>query len=315
MKITVLDGFAENPGDLSWEWLGEYGDYTVYDRTPAELIEERVQGCDIVITNKTPLRRDLLKTLDNLKYIGLLSTGYNIVDWDYCKEAGIPVCNIPSYSTAAVAQLTFALILEHTNSVALHSNSVHSGEWSACKDFCYWKTPLAELQNKTLGIIGFGSIGKAVAKIALAFGMKVVASTNHPAPFEGVEFADKDSLLAKSDFVSLHCPLTDKTEGMVNAGFLAKMKPSAMLINTSRGQVVNEADLATALKNGTVAAAGLDVLSVEPPKADNPLFGLKNCYITPHIAWAGYETRVRLMEICKENLKAFSQGKPQNVVY
>lgn len=315
MKITVLDGFAENPGDLSWEWLGEYGDYTVYDRTPAELIEERVQGCDIVITNKTPLRRDLLKTLDSLKYIGLLSTGYNIVDWNYCKEAGIPVCNIPSYSTAAVAQLTFALILEHTNSVAVHSNSVHDGEWSACKDFCYWKTPLTELQNKTLGIIGFGSIGKAVAKIALAFGMNVVASTNHPAPFEGVEFADKDSLLAKSDFVSLHCPLTDRTEGMVNAEFLAKMKPSAMLINTSRGQVVNETDLAAALKNGTVAAAGLDVLSVEPPKADNPLFGLKNCYITPHIAWAGYETRVRLMEICKENLRAFSQGKPQNVVY
>ena len=315
MKITVLDGFAENPGDLSWEWLGEYGNYTVYDRTPAELIEERVQGCDIVITNKTPLRRDLLKTLDNLKYIGLLSTGYNIVDWDYCKEAGIPVCNIPSYSTAAVAQLTFALILEHTNSVAVHSNSVHGGEWSACKDFCYWKTPLTELQNKTLGIIGFGSIGKAVAKIALAFGMKVVASTNHPTPFEGVEFADKDSLLAKSDFVSLHCPLTDRTEGMVNAEFLAKMKPSAMLINTSRGQVVNEADLAAALKNGTVAAAGLDVLSVEPPKADNPLFGLKNCYITPHIAWAGYETRVRLMEICKANLKAFSLGNPQNVVY
>lgn len=315
MKITVLDGFAENPGDLSWEWLGEYGDYTVYDRTPAELIEERVQGCDIVITNKTPLRRDLLKTLDNLKYIGLLSTGYNIVDWDYCKEAGIPVCNIPSYSTAAVAQLTFALILEHTNSVAVHSNSVHGGEWSACKDFCYWKTPLTELQNKTLGIIGFGSIGKAVAKIALAFGMNVVASTNHPAPFEGVEFADKDSLLAKSDFVSLHCPLTDRTVGMVNAEFLAKMKPSAMLINTSRGQVVNEDDLADALKNGIIAAAGLDVLSVEPPKADNPLFGLKNCYITPHIAWAGYETRVRLMEICKENLRAFSLGKPQNVVY
>lgn len=315
MKITVLDGFAENPGDLSWEWLGEYGNYTVYDRTPAELIEERVQGCDIVITNKTPLRRDLLKTLDKLKYIGLLSTGYNIVDWDYCKEAGIPVCNIPSYSTAAVAQLTFALILEHTNAVAVHSQSVHSGEWSACKDFCYWKTPLTELQNKTLGIIGFGSIGKAVAKIALAFGMKVVATTNHPAPFEGVEFADKDSLLAKSDFVSLHCPLTEKTEGMVNAEFLAKMKPSAMLINTSRGQVVNETDLAAALKNRTVAAAGLDVLSLEPPKADNPLFGLKNCYITPHIAWAGYETRVRLMEICKENVKAFALGKPQNIVY
>ena len=315
MKITVLDGFAENPGDLSWEWLSEYGEYTVYDRTPAELIAERAAGCDILITNKTPLRRDLLKTLKNLKYIGLLSTGFNVVDWDYCKEEGIPVCNIPSYSTAAVAQLTFALMLEHTNAVAIHSNSVHSGEWAACKDFCYWKTPLTELQNKTLGIIGFGNIGKAVAKIALAFGMKVIASTNHPAPFDGVEFADKDTLLSQSDFVSLHCPLTDKTEGMVNADFLAKMKKSAMLINTSRGQVINEADLAAALKNGVIAAAGLDVLSVEPPKADNPLLGLDNCHITPHIAWAGYETRVRLMEICKDNLKAFSLGKPQNVVY
>lgn len=315
MKITILDGFAENPGDLSWEWLSEYGEYTVYDRTPAELIAERVEGCDIIITNKTPLRRDLLKTLTSLKYVGLLSTGYNIVDWDYCKEAGIPVCNIPSYSTAAVAQLTFALILEHTNAVAIHSRSVHSGEWAACKDFCYQKTPLTELLGKTIGIIGFGSIGKAVAKIALAFGMKVIATTNHPAPFDGVEFTDRDILLANADFVSLHCPLTEKTEGMVNADFLAKMKPSAMLINTSRGQVVNENDLAEALKNGTVAAAGLDVLSQEPPKADNPLFGLQNCYITPHIAWAGYETRVRLMEICKENLKAFSIGKPINVVY
>lgn len=315
MKITVLDGFAENPGDLSWEWLAEYGEYTVYDRTPADLIAERAEGCDIVITNKTPLRRDLLKTLTNLKYVGLLSTGYNIVDWDYCKEAGIPVCNIPSYSTAAVAQLTFALILEHTNAVAIHSESVHSGEWAACKDFCYQKAPLTELLGKTIGIIGFGSIGKAVAKIALAFGMKVIATTNHPAPFEGVEFTDRDTLLANSDFVSLHCPLTEKTEGMVNADFLAKMKPSAMLVNTSRGQVVNENDLAQALENGIIAAAGLDVLSQEPPKADNPLFGLKNCHITPHIAWAGYETRVRLMEICKENLKAFSLGKPINVVY
>ena len=315
MKITVLDGFAENPGDLSWEWLAEYGEYTVYDRTPADLIAERAEGCDIVITNKTPLRRDLLKTLTNLKYVGLLSTGYNIVDWDYCKEAGIPVCNIPSYSTAAVAQLTFALILEHTNAVAIHSESVHGGEWAACKDFCYQKAPLTELLGKTIGIIGFGNIGKAVARIALAFGMKVIATTNHPAPFEGVEFTDRDTLLANSDFVSLHCPLTEKTEGMVNADFLAKMKPSAMLINTSRGQVVNENDLAQALENGIIAAAGLDVLSQEPPKADNPLFGLKNCHITPHIAWAGYETRVRLMEICKENLKAFSLGKPINVVY
>lgn len=315
MKITILDGYAENPGDLSWEWLSEYGEYTVYDRTPAELIKERADGSDIIITNKTPLRKDLLETLPELKYVGLLSTGYNIVDWEYCKSVGIPVCNIPSYSTAAVAQLTFALILEYTNAVALHSESVHSGEWSACKDFCYWKSPLTELQNKTLGIIGFGNIGKAVAKIAQAFGMKVIASTNHPAPFGEVEFTDRDTLLSESDFVSLHCPLTPMTEGMVNADFLSKMKKSAMLINTSRGQVVNENDLADALKNGVISAAGLDVLSSEPPKADNPLFGLKNCFITPHIAWAGFETRARLMDICHKNLEAFINGKPINVVY
>ncbi len=315
MKITILDGYAENPGDLSWEWLSEYGEYTVYDRTPAEFIKERADGSDIIITNKTPLRKDLLETLPELKYVGLLSTGYNIVDWEYCKSVGIPVCNIPSYSTAAVAQLTFALILEYTNAVALHSESVHSGEWSACKDFCYWKSPLTELQNKTLGIIGFGNIGKAVAKIAQAFGMKVIASTNHPAPFGEVEFTDRDTLLSESDFVSLHCPLTPMTEGMVNADFLSKMKKSAMLINTSRGQVVNENDLADALKNGVISAAGLDVLSSEPPKADNPLFGLKNCFITPHIAWAGFETRARLMDICHKNLEAFINGKPINVVY
>lgn len=315
MKITVLDGYTENPGDLSWEWLETLGECTIFDRTPAELIAERTKDCDIIITNKTPLRRELLETLGSLKYIGLLSTGYNIVDWEYCKEKGIPVCNIPSYSTSAVAQLVFALILEITNSVGIHSESVHSGEWSACKDFCYWKTPLTELNGKTLGIIGFGKIGKAVAKIALAFGMKVVASTNHPEPLENIEFCSKDELLAKSDFVSLHCPLTPLTEGMVNADFLSKMKPSAVLINTSRGQVVDEDALADALRNGRIAGAGLDVLSAEPPKAENPLFGLKNCFITPHIAWAGFETRERLMKICRENVEAFLNGAPQNIVY
>jgi glycerate dehydrogenase len=315
MKITVLDGYTENPGDLSWEWLEKLGECTIYDRTPTEMIAERTKDCDIVITNKTPLRKDLLETLGNLKYIGLLSTGFNIVDWEYCKEKGIPVCNIPSYSTSAVAQLVFALILEITNSVGIHSSSVHSGEWSECKDFCYWKTPLTELNGKTLGIIGFGKIGKAVATIAHAFGMKVIASTNHPAPFENVEFCSRDELLSKSDFVSLHCPLTPLTEGMVNADFLSKMKPTAILINTSRGQVVDENALADALENGSIAGAGLDVLSVEPPKADNPLFGLKNCFITPHIAWAGFETRERLMKICRENVEAFLNGRPQNVVY
>ncbi len=315
MKITILDGYAENPGDLSWDWLREYGELTVYDRTPAQEILSRCEGCEIILTNKTPLRRETLKKLPDIRYIGLLSTGFNIVDWEYCKEKGIPVSNIPSYSTSAVAQLTFAHILEHTNAVALHSESVHSGEWSACKDFCYWKSPLTELEGKTLGIIGFGKIGKAVAKIAEAFGMKVIASTNHPAPFGNVEFLSKDEVAKRSDFLSLHCPLTPETEGMVNAEFLAKMKSNAILINTSRGQVINEKDLADALKNGVIAGASLDVMTVEPPRADNPLLGIGNCRITPHIAWAGYETRARLMEICKKNVKAFIDGKPQNVVY
>ncbi len=315
MKITVLDGFTTNPGDLSWDWLTKCGDCTIYERTPADLIAERCNDCDIIITNKTPLRKELLKTLPALKYIGLLSTGFNIVDWEYCKENGIPVCNIPSYSTSAVAQLVFALILEHTNAVALHSNSVHGGEWAASKDFCYWKTPLTELDGKTLGIIGFGKIGKAVAKIAAAFGMKVLASTNHPAPFENVEFCSRDDLIERSDFISLHCPLTPATEGMVNAEFLSKMKKTAMLINTSRGPVVDEYALAEALENGIISAAGLDVLETEPPKPDCPLLGLKNCYITPHIAWAGFETRERLMKICRENVEAFLNGNPVNLVY
>ncbi|MBE6770934.1 MAG: D-2-hydroxyacid dehydrogenase [Ruminococcaceae bacterium] len=315
MKITVLDGFTTNPGDLSWDWLTKCGDCTIYERTPADLIAERCNDCDIIITNKTPLRKEFLKTLPALKYIGLLSTGFNIVDWEYCKENGIPVCNIPSYSTSAVAQLVFALILEHTNAVALHSNSVHGGEWAASKDFCYWKTPLTELDGKTLGIIGFGKIGKAVAKIAAAFGMKILASTNHPAPFENVEFCSRDDLIERSDFISLHCPLTPATEGMVNAEFLSKMKKTAMLINTSRGPVVDEYALAEALENGIISAAGLDVLETEPPKPDCPLLGLKNCYITPHIAWAGFETRERLMKICRENVEAFLNGNPVNLVY
>ena len=301
MKITVLDGYTENPGDLSWDWLEALGETSIYDCTPDGLIAERSAGCEIIITNKTPLRRETLEKLPELRYIGLLSTGYNVVDWEYCKEKGIPVCNIPTYSTSAVAQLTFALILEHTNHVALHSDSVMSGEWSNCKYFCYQKSPLAELDGKTLGIIGFGKIGKAVAVIARAFGMKVLAHTNHPAPFDDMEFVTTDELLAESDFVTLHCPLTPQTEGMVNAEFISKMKSSAVLINTSRGQIIDEQALADALNSGRLAGAGLDVLSAEPPKADNPLLGARNCLITPHIAWAGYETRARLMDICPIN--------------
>lgn len=315
MKITVLDGYTENPGDLSWGWLEALGETSIYDCTPDGLIAERSAGCEIIITNKTPLRRETLEKLPELRYIGLLSTGYNVVDWEYCKEKGIPVCNIPTYSTSAVAQLTFALILEHTNHVALHSDSVMSGEWSNCKYFCYQKSPLAELDGKTLGIIGFGKIGKAVAVIARAFGMKVLAHTNHPAPFDDVEFVTTDELLAESDFVTLHCPLTPQTESMVNAEFISKMKSSAVLINTSRGQVIDEQALADALNSGRLAGAGLDVLSAEPPKADNPLLGARNCLITPHIAWAGYETRARLMDICRRNVKAYLSGSPTNCVY
>ncbi|MBQ6467910.1 MAG: D-2-hydroxyacid dehydrogenase [Clostridia bacterium] len=315
MKIVILDGYAENPGDLSWEWLGEYGEYTVYDRTPQDKILERARGCDIVFTNKTPLTRETLENLPDVRYIGLLSTGFNVVDWEYCRGKNIPVCNIPTYSTEAVAQCVFAHILERTNAVAKHSGSVHSGGWAASADFSYSVAPLYELSGKTLGIFGFGKIGKAVAKIGLAFGMKVLAVTNHPQPFEGVTFTDIETLKKKSDFLTLHCPLTPATTGLVNADFLSSMKKSAMLINTSRGPVVDEQALAFALKNGVIAAAGLDVMCVEPPKADNPLFGLDNITITPHIAWAGYETRARLMDICRQNLKAYAEGTPQNTVY
>lgn len=315
MKTVILDAYAENPGDLSWEWLSAYGEYTVWDRTDAARIDERCAGCDMVLTNKTPLTRETLEKLDNLKYVGLLSTGYNVVDWEYCKEKNIPVCNIPTYSTEAVAQCVFAHILEFTNAVAAHSASVHRGEWASSADFSYQVAPLWELKGKTIGIIGFGKIGKAVADLAEAFGMRILAQTNHPAPYKTVEFADRDTLISESDFVTIHCPLTPSTTGMVNAEFLSKMKKSAMIINTSRGPVIDENALADALKNGVIAAAGLDVMTVEPPKADNPLFGLSNVTITPHIAWAGFETRARLMEICKENVKAFADGKPQNIVY
>lgn len=315
MKICILDAYTTNPGDLSWDFLGDFGEYTVYERTPAELIYERCAGCDIVITNKTPLRAQTLEKLTDLKYIGLLSTGYNIADVDWCKAHGIPVCNIPSYSTSAVAQLTFALITHFTNAVAIHSDAVHAGEWSANPDFCFWKTPLIELSAKVLGIIGFGKIGKAVAQIAKAYGMKILASGGSTKVYDGVEFVDRDTLLANSDFVSLHCPLTPETECMVNAEFLGKMKPTAFLINTSRGQVIDENALACALRNGKIAGAGLDVLCTEPPAADCPLLGCENAVITPHIAWAGFETRERLVRIFRENLEGFMKGKIQNNVW
>jgi len=289
MKAVILDGFTTNPGDQSWDWLKEKCELTVYDRTPADKIVERCKGCEIVITNKTPLTKETLAQLPGCKFIALLSTGYNIVDHVYAASRSIPVSNIPTYSTAAVAQLTFALLLELTNKVALHNSAVNGGEWTSCADFCFWKAPLEELLGKTMGIIGFGKIGQTVANIASAFGMKVLAHTANPDKYKdckAVEFTELDELTRKSDVISLHCPLTEKTEGMVNADFLKKMKKTAYLINTSRGPVLDESAVANALKNGEIAGAGVDVLSTEPPKADNPLLGCENCIITPHIAWA-----------------------------
>lgn len=317
LKIVVLDSYALNPGDLSWDWLEALGECEIHHRTPAEKILERCEGADIILTNKTPLTAETLEKLPDLKYIALLSTGYNIVDCEYAKTRGIPVSNIPAYSTNAVAQLTFSLILEITNAVGLHSESVKSGDWSACPDFCYWKTPLTELCGKTLGIVGFGQIGQAVADIAEAFKMNVIAVSGHETDQshrKNFKWVDMETLATQSDIISFHCPLTEKTTGLVNADFIAKCKDGAIIINTSRGPVVNDKDLADALNNGKLRGAGLDVLTVEPPKTDNPLLKAKNCFITPHIAWAGFETRERLMTILKENVTAFLNGNPQNVV-
>jgi glycerate dehydrogenase len=315
MRIVILDGYTTNPGDLSWEWLSQFGDYKIYDYTKPEEIIERARGHEIVITNKTPLNAKTLSELSNIKYIGLLSTGYNVVDIEKAAQMGVPVVNIPTYSTAAVVQHTFALLFELTNHVGIHNESVHSGDWCANRDFSYWKTPLVEVSSKTFGIIGYGRIGSSVADAAKAFGMKVLAHTPHPpSDAQGVEFVGLDELLARSDVISLHSPLTKATEKMVNRDFLSKMKKTAYLINTSRGVAVDEAALAQALNSGWIAGAGVDVLSTEPPKCNNPLLECEKCIITPHIAWAGFETRKRLMNICEDNIRSFLSGKLKNAV-
>lgn len=317
MKIVNLDGCTTNPGDQSWEKFEKLGEFTVYDRTSPDLIIERAKDADVLIINKTVITKEILENLPKLKYIGLQSTGYNVVDCKTAKEKGITVCNIPSYSTNAVAQLVFAFILQTTNQVALHSDSVKNGDWSQCPDFCYWKTPLSELDGKTIGIIGFGSIGRRVAEIAEAFNMNVLAYSPRPKDLNGLKktsFVDFDTVISQSDFVSCHCPLTPETNALINEEALKKMKKSAVLINTSRGPVVDEAALAKALKEGEIAFACLDVLEQEPPKADNPLFNIENCIITPHIAWAAFETRKRLLDILYDNLTAYISGNPQNVV-
>lgn len=317
MNIVILDAYTTNPGDLSWGGIARYGNLTVYDYTPRELTVERAKDCEIVISNKTVLSAEVIEQLPKLKYIGLLSTGYNIADIDCAAKHGIPVTNIPSYSRAAVAQMTFALLLELCNRVGLHNDAVKSGDWVAEKNFCFWNAPLIELYQKTIGIIGFGNIGQTVANIAEAMEMKVLAYSprrTDQGHRKNFAFASLDELLAKSDVVSMHCPLTDMTANMANREFFAKMKPTAFFINTSRGGVVDEKALADALKDGTIAGAGVDVLSTEPPRDDNPLLSVENCFITPHIAWAGFETRKRLIGILEDNLRAFLDGNPIHVV-
>lgn len=318
MKLVILDGYTENPGDLSWEWLGGLVDeYEVYDKTPENLIIERAKGAEIVVTNKTPLTRETLTKLDGLKYISTLATGYNVIDIAAASELGIAVSNIPAYSTDGVAQLVFALLLEMTNRVALHDKSVKDGEWADCEHFCYWKTPLTELAGKTFGIIGFGKIGSAVAAIANAFKMKVIAyspNTRHYDGFGSVDFLSLDEVISSSDVISLHCPLTESTTGLVNMDFIKKMKKGAYIINTSRGPVLNEADVRKALDEGLLAGVGADVLSSEPPKADNPLATSDKTVVTPHIAWASLEARTRLMNIFRSNVEGFVKGEPVNRV-
>lgn len=318
MKLVILDGYAENPGDLSWNGLSKLVDeYTVYDITAPEDIIKRSLDADILVTNKTPVTRQTIEKLPKLKFIAVLATGFNVVDCKAARERGIPVSNIPAYSTDSVAQLVFGFMLEFSNRVALHSESVKNGDWEKSEHFCYLKAPLSLLSGKTLGIVGFGRIGFAVAEIANAFKMRVLAFSPHTNTYDGfgkVEFCSFERLVAESDFVTLHCPLTESTSGMVNKAFLEKMKKTAYLINTSRGGVVNENDLAEALENGTIAGAGLDVLSAEPPKGGNVLIGAKNCLITPHIAWASLEARTKLLNIFLENVESFVKGTPVNVV-
>lgn len=316
MRIVVLDGYGLNPGDLSWDAMKELGDLTVYDRTsPSELLQ-RAAEADVLITNKTVITKDDLQKLPAVKYIGVLATGYNIVDIEAAKERGIVVTNIPAYSTKSVAQMVFAHILNITQRVGHYAHANKNGRWDQNPDFCYWDTNLIELDGKSIGIIGLGNTGYATSQIALSFGMKVYAYTSkHQFQLPvGIHKLELDELFKTCDIISLHCPLTPSTKEIVNKERLALMKPTAIIINTGRGPLVNEQDLADALNEGKIAAAGVDVLSTEPPKADNPLLKAKNCFITPHIAWATKEARVRLMDIAVNNLKSFKQGKVINNV-
>lgn len=315
-NIVVLDGTTLNPGDLSWSGLERLGNCSIHARTPPDQIVARAREAEILLTNKTPLNRATLEQLPHLQAIGVLATGYNVVDVEAARERNIPVMNVPAYSTDSVAQIVFAHLLNLAQHVAYHAASVREGRWSECKDFCYWDRPLIELRGLTMGIIGFGSIGQSVARLAHAFGMPVLTYTRSRlnAGHETVIQTDLDSVLRQSDVLSLHCPLTPRTQAIINDRNLARMKPTAFLINTGRGPLIDEAALAKALNSGRIAGAGLDVLSSEPPAADNPLIHARNCFITPHIAWATKAARERLLRSVVDNVRAFLAGTPQNVV-
>ena len=316
MKIVVLDGYGLNPGDLSWDAVSQLGELTVYDRTSSEEVIERSAGAEAILTNKTVITAEIMEALPDLKYIGVLATGYNVVNVGAAREKGIVVTNIPAYSTPSVAQMVFAHILNIAQQVQHHSEEVRKGRWTNNADFCFWDTPLIELREKKIGLVGLGHTGFNTARIAIGFGMQVTAYTSKSSLQLPPEIKKRtlDELFSECDIVSLHCPLTDETKELVNAERLRLMKPTAILINTGRGPLVNEQDLADALNAGKLYAAGLDVLSSEPPKADNPLLTARNCYMTPHIAWASLEARTRLMDILVENIKAFQAGKPVNNV-
>jgi len=319
MKIVVLDGYTVNPGDLSWEGLERIGDLTVYDRTIKDEVRiiEAIDTAEIIFTNKTPLTKEILEKVPSVKYIGVLATGYNVVDVIAARKSGIIVTNIPTYGTTAVAQMTFALLLEMCHHVGEHNGAVWRGQWSSSIDFCFWNYPLIELAGKTMGIIGFGRIGQVTASIAQAFGMKVLAYDTNKIPGienESCKYVVLDELLTQSDIISLHCPLSESTKGLINKNSISKMKDGVMIINTSRGPLVVEEDLKNALNSGKVAGAAVDVVSTEPIDKNNKLLKAKNCIITPHIAWAPKESRGRLMNTAVENLKAFINGTPVNVV-
>ena len=319
MKIVILDGYTLNPGDLSWKELEQFGELDTYDRTPGDSIVERAREAEVVLTNKTPLSSETIAALDDLRYIGVLATGYNVVDVEAAKRRSIPVTNVPTYGTTAVAQMVFAHLLEHCHHVKDHSDAVRNGAWNAQPDFCFWNYPLVELVGKKMGIIGFGRIGRQVGMLAAAFGMKVRAydsvKTDPPNEISDFAWLELDELFAISDVVSLNCPLFPETENLINAKTLSMMKKTAILINASRGGLVIDQDLADALNDGVIAGASLDVVSnTEPPDANNPLLSAKNCLITPHIAWAARESRERLLQTAIDNVRLFLSGSPQNVV-